>query len=115
MSPHGDKPTTIIPFAPTPKGQPEANVVGDDSGRSILGFLHKAGDMAKEDCARAMDRAHKLSVQLRAAEERVREAEAEAAHFRDRAARAEAWLLRIHTEVEQTFFQKKEQPRQAHR
>jgi hypothetical protein len=109
MSVHApDKPTTIIPFAPTPKTQPEANVVADDSGRSILALLQKAADMAKEDCARAMDLAHKLSFQLRAAEERVRELEGEAAHYRDRAARAEAWLLRIHTEVEQTFFQKKE-------
>jgi len=38
----------------------------------------------------------------------VREAEAEAAHFRDRAARAEAWLVRIHNEVEQMFFPKRE-------
>src|SRR6202043_3051153 len=47
-------------------------------------------------------------IQLRAAEERARELEAEAAHFRDRAGRAEAWLLRIHNEVENTFFQKKD-------
>jgi hypothetical protein len=116
MSMQGDKPNTIIPFAPAAKGQSEANVVADDSGRSILALLQKAADMAKEDCARAMDLAHKLSFQLRAAEERVREAEAEAAHYRDRATRAETWLLRIHTEVEQTFFQKKErEPRQTRR
>ena len=109
MSVHdSDKPTTIVPFAPAPKGQPEANIVADDSGRSIIALLQKAADMAKEDCARAMDLAHKLSFQLRAAEERARELEAEAAHFRDRAARAEAWLRRIHNEVEQTFFQKRE-------
>ncbi len=103
-----DKASTIVPFAPTPKGQADANVVADDSGRTIVALLQKAADMAKEDCARAMDLAHKLSFQLRASEERLREAEAEAAHFRDRAARAEQWLLRIHNEVEQTFFQKKE-------
>ena len=108
-----DKAGTIVPFAPTPKGQPDANVVADDSGRTIVALLQKAADMAKEDCARAMDLAHKLSFQLRTSEERLREAEAEAAHFRDRAARAEQWLLRIHNEVEQTFFQKKERnPRQ---
>ena len=101
-----DKAGTIVPFAPTPKGQPE--VAADESGRTIVALLQKAADMAKEDCARAMDLAHKLSFQLRASEERLREVEAEAAHFRDRAARAEAWLIRIHTEVEQTFFQKKE-------
>ena|SRR5882672_2121141 len=108
-----DKPATIVPFAPTPKGQPDANVAADDSGRSIIALLQKAADMAKEDCGRAMDLAHKLSFQLRASEERVKELEADAGHFRDRAARAEAWLLRIHNEVEQTFFQKKERdPRQ---
>src|SRR5215510_2225020 len=86
---------TIVPFAPTPKAQPE--VAADESGRTIVAMLQKATDMA-----------HKLSFQLRASEERLRDAEAEAAHFRDRAARAEAWLVRIHSEVEQTFFQRKE-------
>jgi hypothetical protein len=105
---------TIVPFAPTPKAQPE--VAADESGRTIVALLQKAADMAKEDCARAMDLAHKLSFQLRASEERLREAEADAAHFRDRAARAEAWLVRIHNEVEQVFFQKKERDnRQAPR
>jgi hypothetical protein len=97
---------TIVPFAPTPKAQPE--VAADESGRTIVAMLQKAADMAKEDCARAMDLAHKLSFQLRTSEERLRDAEAEAAHFRDRAARAEAWLVRIHNEVKQTFFQRKE-------
>ena len=101
-----DKAGTIVPFAPTPKAPPE--VTADESGRSIVALLQKAADMAKEDCARAMDLAHKLSFQLRASEERLREAETEAAHFRERAARAEAWLVRIHNEVEQTFFQKRE-------
>jgi len=77
----------------------------------IVAMLQKAADMANEDCKRAMDLAHKLSFQLRASEERLREAEAEAAHFRDRAARAEAWLVRIHNEVEQMFFPKKERDR----
>jgi hypothetical protein len=34
--------------------------------------------------------------------------EAEAAYYRDRATGAEQWLMRIHNEVEQTFFHKKE-------
>jgi hypothetical protein len=109
-----DKAGTIVPFAPTPKAPPE--VTADESGRSIVALLQKAADMAKEDCARAMDLAHKLSFQLRASEERLREAETEAAHFRERAARAEAWLVRIHNEVEQVFFQKQERDnRQAPR
>ena len=99
--------TTVVSLAPN-KGRPDATVLADDSGRAIVALLQKAADMAKNDCARAMDIAHKLTLQLRAAEERAREFEAEAAHFRDRAAHAEDWLVRIHREVEQTFFQKKE-------
>src|SRR5467141_3810576 len=122
MSEHiPDKSETIIPFAPAPKKRSEGNLVVDDSGHAIIALLQKAADMAKEDCARAMDVAHKLSFEIRAVEERAREveveaahfrdrtsrAEAEAVHFRDRATRAEDWLLRIHNEVEQAFFQKK--------
>ena len=62
---------------------------------TVIALLKKAADMAKEDCARVMDVAHKLSFQIRAAEERAREAEAEAAHFRDRATRAETWSSEI--------------------
>jgi hypothetical protein len=111
-----DKPAEIVPFASISKGQSDANIVADDTGRAIVALLQKAAEMAKEDCARAMDLAHKLSSQFRAAEERERQLEAEAAHFRIRAARAEEWLLRIHNEVEHTFFQKKDSsPRQGPR
>ena len=58
-----------------------------------------------------MNLAHRLSFELRAAEERAREFEAEANRFRDRALRAEEWLLRIHSQVEQTFFQQNERQR----
>src|SRR5271166_71453 len=109
MSAHAsDRPATIVPFAAVSKGQPTANIVADDSGRTIVALLQKAAEMAKESCARAMDLAHKLSFQLRAAEERARELEQEVAHFRNRAARAEEWLLRIHNEVEHRFFQNKD-------
>src|SRR5215467_11424741 len=87
---------------------PDKGSYASDKAGTIVPLLQRAADMAKEDCARAMDLAHKLSFQLRASEERLREAEAEAAHFRDRAARAEAWLVRIHNEVEQMFFPKRE-------
>jgi hypothetical protein len=85
MSAHiPDKSATIVPLAPIAKGQSDANIVADDSGRAIVALLRKATAMAKEDCAGAMDLAHKLSSQLRAAEERAREPEVEATHFRDR-------------------------------
>ena len=89
-------------------------MTADDAAHDIIALLQKAADMAEQDCSRAMDVAHKLSVQLRAAEERAREFEEQANHFRDRATRAEDWLARIHNEVEQTFFQKNERhPRHA--
>jgi hypothetical protein len=91
---------------PTPKGQPAADIAADDSGRAIIALLQKASETTKQDCARAMDVAHRLSFHVHAAEERVREDEAEVAHFRERATRAEAWLLRIHNETKQAFFQK---------
>jgi hypothetical protein len=103
-----DQPEANVPFAPKPKTGQEGNPVADDSGRAIIALINRAADMTKEDCARAMDMTQRLSFQLRAAEERTREAEAEAAHFRDRATHAETWMLRIRDEVEQTFFQRKE-------
>jgi predicted nucleic acid-binding Zn-ribbon protein len=97
---------TVVPFAPNKRGQNMSDV--DHSGHHIVALLEKAADKTKADCARAMDLAHKLTLQLRAAEDRVRDLETEAAHYRDRAVRAEDWLQHIHNEVEQTFFQKEE-------
>jgi len=109
MSDHArDKAPTIVPFAPAPRGHPDANIRADDSGRAIIALLQKAAETAKDDCARAMDLAHKLSAEVRVTEERARELEAEAAHFRERATRAEEWLLRVHNEVKDTFFQKED-------
>src|SRR3974377_412959 len=101
MSTHTpDKPAVIVPLLPASRVQPDANIMADDAGRAIVALLHKAAEMAKVECARAMDLAHRLSSQLRPAEERVKELEVEAAHYRDRATRAEGWLRRIHDEVE---------------
>jgi hypothetical protein len=63
-------------------------VPADDTGNGIIALLHKAAESAKEDCARGMDLAHKLSFQLRAAEDKARELEA-VDYFRERADAAE--------------------------
>ena len=94
---------SVVAFAPK-KGHQDAGMVADDAGHRIIALLQKAADLAKQDCERAMDLAHKLSSQLQAAEERARDFEAQAMHFRDRAARAEDWLAHIHSQVEKTFF-----------
>ncbi len=100
-----ETPASVIAFAPK-KGTPDATVVADDAGQHIVALLQKASDLAKADCQRAMDLAHRLSSELREAEERARKFEDEANYFRERAARAEQWLVRIESELHQTFFQK---------
>jgi len=104
-----DKPDRIAP-AKAPPGNPAL----DEAGHAIIAMLQKASEASKEECARAMDMAHRLSFELRAAEERIRVAEAEAARYRDRATQAESWLLRIREEIDQTLFQRKDaEPRPA--
>jgi hypothetical protein len=45
-----------------------------------------------------------LTVQLRAAEQRIRELEAKVRQLEDRADRAERWVYKIWVEIEQKFF-----------
>jgi len=99
---------SVVPFTPK-KGAPDAARVADDVGEHIVALVQQASDRAKEDCQRAMDFAHRVSSELRAAEERARAFEEEAIYFRNRAARAEEWLVRIESELQRTFFQNKEQ------
>jgi predicted nucleic acid-binding Zn-ribbon protein len=51
-----------------------------------------------------MKLAHKLSMQLRAAEERINQLEGEIQFFRERAARAERWLQTIQKEIEEKLI-----------
>ena len=46
----------------------------------------------------------KLQSQLRAAEDRIKELEAEVRQHHDRTAHAEKWLARVHHEIEEKFF-----------
>jgi hypothetical protein len=105
MTTKPNEPSTVIPSGPRPPQQSEPQVVVDDAAHSILALLQRAASMAKEDTVHAMDLVHRLSSQLRAVEDRVRQLEGEAAHYRDRAARAEAWMARIQGELEQSFRQ----------
>ena len=107
----------IIPFAPTPKDEipfaPKSKEPRNDadpvdrSGQAIVALLQQAAETANVNCDRAMDLAHKLSLQLRVAEEHVRELELEMRHYQDCAQRAEQWLVRIYDDIEKKFFEKK--------
>ena len=67
-------------------------------------LLHKAAGVAEENSRHALDMAQKLSHQLRTAEDRTAELEAEVAAHQDRAERAEQWLRKVYTEIEDLFL-----------
>ena len=96
---------SVIPFAPASRGAaPNGFDQVDKAGQTILGLLHQAAGMAEANSARAFDTAQKLSHQLRAAEDRIAELEAEVEAYRQQAARAEQWLHKVYTEIENRFL-----------
>ena len=76
----------------------------DEAGQAVIAQIRKAAELANENCDRAMALAHKLAMQLRAAEDQITQLEAEVALFRDRATRAEGWLQTIHNEIAQKLI-----------
>jgi hypothetical protein len=98
----------VVPFAPKVNARSEAGDPLDRAGQAILGLLHQAANTAEANNQKAMEMAHKLSAQLRAAEDRIRELEAHVRHHQERADRAERWLYQISVEIEQKFFGREE-------
>ena len=76
----------------------------DKAGQTILSLLHKAAGVAEENSKYALDMAQKLSHQLRAAENRIAELEAEVGIYQDKADRAEQWLHKVYTEIDDRFL-----------
>jgi hypothetical protein len=76
----------------------------DKAGQTILELLSKAADAADENSRHALEMAQKLSDQLRAAEDRIADLEAEVTAYQERAERAEQWLHRVYTEIEDRFL-----------
>ena len=79
----------------------------DKVGHAASDLIHQAASRAEQQAQQVMAVAHKLSLQLRAAEDRLAGLEAEAKHYRNRADRAEKWLHRIALEIQHTFFSSK--------
>ena len=92
----------VVPFAPKLNGRSETGDTLDRAGQAILGLLNRAASAAEANCQQAVEIANKLSGQVRAAEGRIRELEAQVRH--QRADRAEKWLYQISVEIEQNFF-----------
>jgi len=76
----------------------------EEAGEAIIAKIQQAADLSNENCDRAMKLAHKLSMQLRAAEDRINQLEAEVELLRDRAVRAELWLQTIQKEIEEKLI-----------
>jgi len=95
---------SVIPFAPAAKNAAHNADQLDKAGHTILGLLHKAAGVAEANSKHAFDMAQKLSHQLRAAEDRIAELEAEVGIYQDKADRAERWLHKVYTEIEDRFL-----------
>jgi TolA-binding protein len=89
---------SVIPFAPPDKGSDL-----DAAGQSILNLLHKAAGVAEENSQHAREIAQKVSEELVVAEQRITDLEGEVERLRDRAERAEQWLHKVYTEIEERF------------
>src|SRR6266511_1159574 len=98
-----DAPEQVVKFEP--KRQPRSyDAQVEEAGQAIVAKIRRASELANETCDRAMKLAHKLSLELRAAEDRINQLEAEGQLFRDRAARAEGWPQTISTEIEEKLI-----------
>ena len=96
----------VIPFSRSAKSStPDDADHLDKAGQTILQLVQRAAGVAEENSRHALGMAQKLSHQLHAAEDRIAELEAEVATYQERADRAEQWLHRVYTEIEERFLQ----------
>ncbi len=96
---------SVIPFAPAlENATADRSDQLDRAGQTILQMLHNAANLAEANSQHALDMAQKLSHQLRAAEARIAELEAEGQTYQERAERAEQWLHRVYSEIEDRFL-----------
>jgi outer membrane PBP1 activator LpoA protein len=94
---------SVVPFAPKNVASNDADQL-DRAGQTILQLLHKAAGVAEANSQQAVEMAQKLSHQLRAAENRIAELEAEVGIYQEKADRAEQWLHKVYTEIEDRFL-----------
>ena len=95
----------VIPFERAAKTSTSGDVNQlDKAGETIVQLVQRAAGLAEENSRHALATAQKLSHQLRTSEDRIAELEAEIASYRERAERAEQWLHRVYTEIEDRFL-----------
>jgi predicted nucleic acid-binding Zn-ribbon protein len=67
-------------------------------------LVNRAARTAEADLQAAREVAEKLADQLRAAQSRINELEANVRYYQDRTERAEKWLNQISSEIQQRFL-----------
>ena len=105
----------VIQFARSAQGARVDNTQLDRAGETILQLLSKAADVAEQNSRHAIDTAQRLAHQVRAAEERIAELEAEVEACRWQAERAEQWLHKVYTEIEDGFLSQEHNMRRGAR
>jgi hypothetical protein len=78
----------------------------DAAGKAILTLLHKAADASEAKARQTIEAAQGLSDRLLAARERISGLESDLQSFREKAARAEGWLEKISSEIEDRLIPK---------
>jgi hypothetical protein len=106
-----DTPEQVLKFAPKETAHGNRSSPLDEAGKAIVTQIQRAADLANEDCDRAMSLAHKLSMELRASEDRTHQLTAEVELWRERAGRAEQWLRIIQKEIEEKLIAPKSSSR----
>jgi chromosome segregation ATPase len=98
-----NRPPEVVRLEPLDESEPI-----DQAGQALVALLKEAANIAKENVERAMTVAHKVSMELRAAEDRIIQLEAEIERLESRATRAEQWLEVIKKEIEDKLIARME-------
>lgn len=88
---------TVVPF-------PNGVDAMDAAGQVIFNIVQRAAIRAEQNLQHARGMAHRYSLQLLAAQERIAELEKEIGQSREKIAQAEQWMQRIGALVEQRFL-----------
>jgi len=80
-----------------------ADVV-DRAGNAIVELVNRAANNGEANLLAAQEAAEKLAYQLRAAQGRINELEANVRYYQDRTERAEKWMHQISSEIHRKFL-----------
>jgi chromosome segregation ATPase len=93
----------VIPYVAPEAKNSESDVL-DRAGNALLGLVNRAARTAAADLQAAREVAENLADQLRSAQSRINELEANVRYYQDRTERAEKWMNQISSEIQQRFL-----------